>query len=291
MALHVACASATYVLGKAAAVGFNDPAVLTLLRALGAAVIFLLLTGTVIPKPRFRPREWGYLFGLGLLVVPCNQYCFLRGLQYTVPSHPALLYALTPLLVLTMDSLQLRRRPPRIKMAGVALALAGVALILRPWEQGSEFDSIRIGDYWILGAVLSWSVYTVAARSACRRHDPRSVTAWSLIIGALLMLPLAGGDLAALSASTIPLRAWLSLAWLAVITSVVMMLLWNVMLHDLSSVEVAICTNAQPPATALFTAALAGIGWLDRQQDLGLLFFSGMVLVLAGVVLAQFRRA
>ena len=81
------------------------------------------------------------------------------------------------------------------------------------------------------------------------------------------------------------------LAWLAVVTSVIMMLLWNVLLHDLTSVEVAVCTNAQPPATALLTALLAGVGWLDRQQDLGLLFFSGMLLVIFGVMIVQFRRA
>jgi drug/metabolite transporter (DMT)-like permease len=291
MALHVGCASATYVFGKAAAVGFGDPAVLTLLRASGAAVIFLLLTGTVIPLPRFSLREWGYLCWLGFLVVPANQYCFLRGLQYTVPSHPALLYALTPLAVLLLDSLRLKSMPPPAKLIGVCLALAGAAIVLRPWERGAEFNRIRTGDLWILGAVLSWAFYTIAARESCRTHDPRAVTAWSLIIGALMTLPLAGRNLIALPVAAIPVQAWFSLAWLAVITSVVMMLLWNAMLHDLGAVEVAICTNAQPPATALLTAVLAGLGWLDRQQDLGLLFFSGMALVIVGVVLVQFRRA
>jgi len=291
MALHVGLASATYIFGKAAAVGFGDPAVLTLLRASGAAVIFLLLTGTVIPVPRFSLREWGYLCWLGFLVVPANQYCFLRGLQYTVPSHPALLYALTPLAVLLLDSLRLKSMPPPAKLIGVCLALAGAAVILRPWERGTEFHRIRTGDLWILGAVLSWAIYTIAARESCRTHDPRAVTAWSLILGALMTLPIAGRNLIALPMAAIPVQAWFSLAWLAVITSVVMMLLWNAMLHDLSAVEVAICTNAQPPATALLTALLAGLGWLSRQQDLGLFFFSGMALVIIGVVLVQFRRA
>ena len=291
MALHVGGAAGTYVLGKAAAIGFNDPEVLTLLRAMGAAVIFLALTGTLIPKPRFNRREWGYLIGLGLLLVPFNQYCFLRGLQYTVPSHPALLFALTPLFVLILESIRMGRRPPGAKLVGVVLALGGVVLILRPWESSAAFDRLRTGDYWILGAVVSWSIYTIAARAICRKHDPLAVTAWSLIVGALVMLPVAGRDLLTLPAAAIPLKAWLSLGWLAVITSVVMMLLWNVMLHDLSSVEVAVCTNAQPPATALLTACLAGFGWLDPQQDLGWLFFAGMVLVISGVVIAQFRRS
>jgi drug/metabolite transporter (DMT)-like permease len=291
MALHVGGASATYLFGKAAAVGFDNPEVVTLLRAAGAAVVFLLLTGTVIPKPRFDLREWGQLCWFGFLLVPLNQYCFIKGLQFTVPSHPALLYALTPLGVLLLDSLLKKSMPPLPKIVGVGLALGGVVLILRPWESGAQFSRIRTGDFWILGAVLSWVIYTVAVREFCRKHDPRAVTAWSLIIGALMLLPIAGRDLIELSLKTIPAEAWFSLLWLAVITSVVMMLLWNVLLRDLSSVEVAVCTNAQPPTTALLTALLVSLGWLDRQQDLGLLFFSGMLLVLLGVILVQFRRA
>lgn len=289
MALHVCFSSASYIFGKAAVVGFNDPAALTLARALGAAAIFLLLTGTLIPRPRFSGREWLQLLGFGVLLVPFNQYCFLRGLAHTVPSHPALFYALTPLGVLALDSLLSARRPPVAKMTGVGLALAGVILILRPWERSAVFNQIRTGDYWIMGAVLSWMVYTVVVRPICHRHDPRTVTAWSLIIGAALMLPVAGKDLAALPLATISREAWFSLAWLSVITSVVMMQLWNMLLRSLTSVEVAVCTNAQPPTTVLLTVVMTAIGFLDRQPDLGLLFFVGMLLVLSGVLLVQLR--
>jgi drug/metabolite transporter (DMT)-like permease len=289
MALHVSFSAASYIFGKAAAVGFGDPAVLTLARALGAAVIFLLGTGTLIPRPRFARREWLQLMGFGILLVPCNQYCFLRGLQHTVPSHPALFYALTPLGVLALDSLLTTRRPTRSKMVGVGLALAGVSLILRPWAQDASFSQIRTGDYWIMGAVLSWMIYTVAVRPICHRHDPRTVTAWSLIIGATLMLPVAGKDLAALPLATIPPNAWLSLAWLTVITSVVMMQLWNLLLRNLTAVEVAICTNAQPPTTVFLTLVMAAVGFLDRQPDLGMMFFMGMLMVLGGVLLVQLR--
>ncbi len=289
MALHVICSSGSYIFGKAAAVGFDDPAVLTLARALGAAAIFLLGTGTLIPRPRFKPREWLQLLGFAFLLVPFNQYCFLRGLQYTVPSHPALFYALTPLGVLALDSLLSARRPSGAKFAGVVLALGGVVLMLRPWEQGAAFNQIRTGDFWIMGAVASWVIYTVVVRPICRRHDPRTVTAWSLIIGAALMLPVSGRQLAALPLATIPLEVWLSLAWLSVITSVVMMQLWNLLLRNLTPVEVAVCTNAQPPMTVLLSVIMAAIGFLDRQPDLGLLFFVGMLLVICGVLLIQLR--
>lgn len=287
MGLHVFGSAGTYIFGKAAAAAFQDPAALTLARALIAGGVCLLLSGTFIPRPRFDRRQWLRLLGYGLLLVPVNQYCFLRGLQQTVPAHPALFYALTPLGVLAVASLAARSWPAPGKILGVVLGLAGVILILRPWQQGGDVAQWRGGDAWILLAVASWVAYTLLAGRDCRAHDPRTVTAWSLAAGALLMLPLAGPSLAAVDFARIPVRGWLALAWLGLVTSVAMMLMWNVLLRHLRPEEVAICANAQPLATALLAALLAQLGWLEGDQDLGPVFGLGMALVIAGVWLVQ----
>ena len=67
MATHVILASGTYVFAKAAAVGFPDAETLVLARALGAALLLLLLTGWVIPKPRFDLKEWLQILGVSFL--------------------------------------------------------------------------------------------------------------------------------------------------------------------------------------------------------------------------------
>ncbi|MEW6670086.1 MAG: DMT family transporter [Thermodesulfobacteriota bacterium] len=287
MALHVGLAAATYVFSKKAAVGFSNPEALTLSRALGAAVIFLLLSGWAIPKPAFGVKDWLKILGIGILLVPANQYCFLRGLQHTVPSHSALFYALTPLGVLLMVSTLRRRLPPLEKTLGVLLALAGVATVLRPWETGGFASELRSGDFWNLAAVLCWIIYTVAVKGMCRGHDPRVVTAWSLIAGALAMLPLAGHDLLTFNFAALEAGAWLGLVWLVLIASVIMMLVWNILLRHLEPEAVAVCANAQPPATAALSAFLAWAGLLASDQDLSLLFFMGMVLIIGGVWLVQ----
>jgi len=290
MATHVCLASGTYVFAKAAAVGFPDPATLTLARALGAALLLLLLTSSVIPRPQFRLKEWLRILVFGILLVPINQYSFLRGLRHTVPSHPALFYALTPLGVLVLASGLRQKLPAGRKVIGVFFALVGVYFILRPWEAGDTIKEIRTGDFWILGAVLAWVIYTVLARQTCQDHDPRVVTAWSLILGAMVMMPIGGYSLLTMDYSVIQPAAWAGLAWMIVMTSVLMMLVWNVLLHYLGPVEVAICTNAQPPATAALSALMAGIGLLSSDQDLGLIFWLGMVLIVTGVVLVQINH-
>jgi drug/metabolite transporter (DMT)-like permease len=88
----------------------------------------------------------------------------------------------------------------------------------------------------------------------------------------------------------IPLAAWAGLVWMVVLTSVVMMLVWNVLLSYLGPVEVAICTNAQPPTTAVLSAMMAAVGLLSSEQDLGLLFWLGMISILTGVVLVQINH-
>ena len=287
MAAHVILAAGTYVLGKEAAVGFADPGALTLARALGAAVCLLLLSGWAIPRPRFTAGEWLRLLILGIILVPLNQYTFLRGLKLTAPSHPALLYALTPLGVLLLASVLERRWPSRRNVGGVLAALLGVVIILRPWEQGAAVVEMRSGDLWVLAAVLAWVVYTVAAGRTCQERDPRAVTAWSLILGALVMTPISGHTLVTMDFAAVHLGAWLGLVYMVLITSVAMMLAWNLLLRYLGPVQVAICTNAQPPATAALSAVLAGLGILSGEQDLGPLFWLGTVLVVAGVALVQ----
>jgi drug/metabolite transporter (DMT)-like permease len=287
MGAHVILAAGTYVFGKEAAVGFSDPGALTLARALGAAVCLLLLSGWAIPPPRFTRGEWARLLILGVILVPVNQYTFLRGLKLTAPSHPALLYALTPLGVLLLASVLERRWPSARNVGGVLAALSGVVIILRPWEQGAAVVEMRSGDLWVLVAVLAWVVYTLAAGRTCRERDPRAVTAWSLILGAVVMTPISGHTLATMDFAAVHLGAWVGLVYMVMITSVAMMLAWNLLLRYLGPVQVAICTNAQPPTTAALSASLSGLGVLGGEQDLGLLFWLGTALVVAGVALVQ----
>jgi drug/metabolite transporter (DMT)-like permease len=72
-----------------------------------------------------------------------------------------------------------------------------------------------------------------------------------------------------------------------------MNLLWGVLLRWLNPVEVTICMNAQPPATAALQWALQAplLAWgiPFHAEPLGVRFVAGMALVLCGVVLVNWR--
>jgi drug/metabolite transporter (DMT)-like permease len=104
------------------------------------------------------------------------------------------------------------------------------------------------------------------------------------------MTPIGGYSLLTMDYGVIPPAAWAGLAYMIVLTSVTMILIWNVLLRYLGPVEVAICTNAQPPTTAALSALMAGAGLLSTEQDLGPLFWLGMIIIISGVVLVQLEH-
>jgi drug/metabolite transporter (DMT)-like permease len=288
MALHVVLAAVNYVLAKGATQHFASTGALTMTRAAMSAVLLLVLAYTVIPRPSFTPSEWLRIAILGVLLVPLNQYLFLVGLRDTAPGHAALLYAMTPLGVLLLQSALHRRAPPMIKCVAVLVALAGVFLIMRPWATDDpHFREIRTGDAWIAVGAVVWVVATLVTVPLVREHDPRTVTAWSLIVGAVLLLPFTAGDVASTDFAALPAAAWWGLASLVLLASCVMMLLWNALLRHLHPIEVSVCTNAQPVVTAGLTASLLALGYPVADADFGAPFWAGTALVVTGVALAQ----
>ncbi len=280
MGLHTFLSAGTFLLGKAAADNLPTLA-LGLFRFLIAGAGFLVLA-------RLRGLDWWplartewrvYLLA-GFLGVVVNQVAFLGGLAYTLPSHAALLYALTPTMVLLLAWLRGQERPGPRKLGGLALAFTGVVVLLSGRTMGILPSRWVLGDLLILVAVAAWAGYTVLSRPLVQKHGAQMATTLSILFGLLLFLPLGLAGLPRLVVATVPPMAWVGLVYLGLMTSVVSYLLW---FHALSMKEpsrVAIATNGQPVATAL-------LGWIFFGQPITPAFVAGAVLVLAGVLLTQ----
>ncbi|MBN1981473.1 MAG: DMT family transporter [Chitinivibrionales bacterium] len=290
MGLHLCLAAGTYVFSKPAAVEFNNPLFLTTVRSCGALVLLLFMAPLIIPKPMFSLREWCAIIGCGILLVPLNQYTFLIGLQQTAPSHPALLYALTPVFVMLITALREKKSPRLQDISAIMLALGGVVCMLRPWQNNTDVAVLRSGDLWLLAAVLCWALYTSYAKTLFHNRSSITITAWSLIAGALCMIAVGFHSYTGVDFSAISTKGWFGLLWLVTITSVSMMFLWNYLLKRLTALQVSVSTNAQPVATALLCALFYQLGFLTTQQDFSIYFFVAVVCVCGGVIMLQVAR-
>lgn len=282
--LYTLLAAATFIVARVALEEF-DPLALAQLRfvvAASALVVLVIARGGVagglraLLPPR---RDRAAVAWVGLLGTPLNQALFLLGLKQTTPAHAALLYALTPILVLAMALLRRQESLVPMRALGLGLAFAGVALLLFGRGLAAERATLA-GDALVLAAVAAWAAYTARSRELVTRLDPLSVTAAATVFGALVFLPLGVPAVLAQDFARVSLRGWLGLAYVGLVTSVVTYLIWSWALARAEASRVAGFSNLQPVAAAL-------LAWLLLGTPLTLHFALSAAVILAGVALAE----
>ena len=256
---------------------------MAVLRFATATVVFLLLQRLLPGRVRLAREDRGRVLLLGFIVVPVNQGCFLFGLQHTTATHASLLYALTPLVVFLMARRVLGEGNGGQKLIGIAMAFAGVAVILL--ERGLAHElTVAAGDGIILVAVTAWAAYTVLSKPLLTRYPPLVVTSWVIVAGSLMFLPAAvlPGAFPPAEKLTPPVLG--GILYLAIGTSVIAYGLWLYALRRLEASRVAIATNTQPVITGV-------LSWLIFGERFSPAFLLGAALVLAGVTWVETRGA
>lgn len=258
---------------------FIEPLLLVTLRMTLSALVFALLL-LVTPGPKLPPREsWRWLLGYGLIAGPLNQGLFMYGLVRSKATHGGLLYALTPIGVYLLAIALKREQAVGRRFLGIAIAFLGVAVLLLGHGLAEALGPL-VGDLFILGAVAAWVVWTTESRPFAAKHGGVRTASWSLIAGALWMVPAVPFTVSSASLDAIAPTGWYCLVYLVLMTSVASYVLWNYALARVESSRVAVFANLQPIATAL-------AAWAVLDEPLGWSVFVGGALVLLGVRLAQ----
>ena len=269
-------AGGTFPIAKIA-VSSIEPFTLALLRFGIASVAMLLIIVATGRVRKIERGDWLRFIMIGLLAVPLNQLLFLYGLKFTTAGRSALYYGATPIFVFLMAILYLKEKVTPLKVIGMGASFAGVAVILR----GGRLDEgVLFGDFLVILAVIAWAAYTVLGKNLLRKYGSLTVTAYALIIGTLAYLPIGLLPAIRFDYSQVPDAAWLSLLYIAIMTSVVAYSIWYWALARMEASKLAIFQNLQP----IFAAILSMI---VVSETFGFDFYLGGALVIGGVLLTQ----
>ena len=279
MLLHSALSAGTYLAAKRALVELS-PFELALVRFAFAAVLYVALVRA--RGVRVSRADLPAMALLGFIAVPLNQGLFLAGLARSTPGHAALLYALTPIFVFLLARVRLGERATPLKIAGIAVAFAGVLVVLLArGALGLEgAGETLVGDLMILGAVIAWAVYAVGGKIYAERYGAVTSTGVTLVAGTLLYLPLGLLTSDAEHFRALSTVGWASVAYLVVLTSVVSYVIYYWALARVEASRVAIWSNLQPVLTAV-------LAWAVYGENITAPFVAGGAMVIAGVVLTE----
>jgi drug/metabolite transporter (DMT)-like permease len=188
---------------------------LMLLRIAGALAVFTLW-GAARREPLLPPAGLrGRALLLGFLGVFANQSLFLAGLRRTTAVNATVLCATIPLFTTAFSALT-GREPLRARLvAGMAVAFAGLCLVIRP-ERAHFGDASLLGDAMIVVNCAVYGVYLALARDLVVAHGGIAVVRWAFLGGLVFALPVGAADSAAALSALTP-RVGASLAYVLLV--------------------------------------------------------------------------
>lgn len=271
-----------------------DPARLSQLRVTIAFLILLAVVAVTRPSAlRIRRKEIPVLLAFGILGIAMTQYLYFVAIDL-LPVGIALLIEFTaPIMVALWFRFGMHESVNRSVWVGLALALAGLALVGQVWA-GFTLDGL--GVIAAFGAAAALAVYYLLGDLQVRRPEPRdpvSLTMWGFGAAALFWcfaqpwwsFPWSHltGDGFPLGTDGAAVPIWILCCYMIVLGTVVPFWLVVLSLHHIRASQASVIGMTEPLLASL-------IAWVALAEVLSAIQILGAVIVLGGVLLAERSR-
>ena len=241
----------------------------------------------VAQRRGFSARDYAIFALLGFFGVVINQICFTASLRYTSVGHASVIVSMGPIYILVLAVLLRLERWTWRKAGGMAMALAGVAIMAGKSGISTHSPTLH-GDLIALFGSLGFSLYAVLGKRVAGKYDALTMTAYNHFAGAIMILPLALYEARRLGPAAawraIPWQTWAATAYMAVFASAIAYLFYFWLLRFLPVSQVSAFTYLLP-----VTATILGILWLGEPATLA--GFLGAAIVLLGVYWVESARS
>ncbi|WP_196782544.1 DMT family transporter [Chromobacterium paludis] len=281
LALVSAIWGGTFIAGRLLAGGVPPLLAASLRFGIASLTLLAFLAATRTPLARPSARQALQLLLLGGFGIFGYNLCFFYGLQLVSAARASLIVALNPAMIALASWLLLKEALPPLKLAGVALCLAGAGLVI-VGKSGGALAGMHpwLGDLLILGCVGSWVVYSVASRGLSRSLGPLQTVTWSILLGTAMLCAatwiLGAADLAAIA--RLRPAQWASLLYLGALGSALAYIWYYDGIQKIGPTRSGAFIALNPLTAVLLGAALLGERLTPGMMMGGALAILGIVL-------------
>ena len=256
------------------------PAALIGIRLALGAPILALLAGLHRERPPALP-DLARLAGLAALGVSINQLLFVGGLARSGPINATVAVLLIPPFTAGAALLLGREKPRWQRLAGVAIALAGSAVLVGA-ERFDASNTRLVGNAMLVANTASYALYLVLAGRTIAKLGSLRTVAWVMLLGAVEALPFTLGPSLAVDWLALPVSAAGSIVFVVLGPTVGAYFLNAWALSRAESSLVATYVYAQPPIAALASWWLLGVLPTGRVMVAGAIIVVGLALATRG---------
>lgn len=231
-------------------------------------------------------KGWKPVLLLGILGVGCYNTFAYVALQYTAATNAVLLNSFIPIVTIALSWLFLGKRLKPIEAVGVAISFLGATTIIARGDLAVLLGlSLNLGDVWMLGAVLTWAIYTVGLQWRPAGVHPMLMLGALTLVGVLALTPIYAHELGAFGGPARHINLhWGSLAGIAyvgVLPSFVGYIFYNRGVAEVGANKASLFIHLMPVFGTLLSALFLGeLPHLYHFVGIGLIF-SGIYLTMA----------
>jgi len=231
---------------------------------------FLMVRGQAVPRGGAQWKAIGATSTLNILGYHALLYW---GQQHTLEAIAAVIVGLNPILATVFSRALLPdERVGRLGVAGLVLGLSGIAL-LQLLKPGAALDLQGLGELAVAAAVACWALGTVVSRRIDHKMPAVTLTAWQMLIGAVLLHITAfglegGGRMSWTAAGTG------SLLYLALLSSAFGYFLFFFLVQRVGPIRTTVVSTLTP-----ISATIAGVLVLADPVEPRMLIAFGLIVV------------
>jgi drug/metabolite transporter (DMT)-like permease len=215
----------------------------------------------------------------GLLSVTVYHVALNVGERSTTSGVASLLVALAPALTLCFAVASGQERFSRTRLAGIALAFGGVAVVVVLGSGAGEGSTSALGPLIVLIASVSFAAYNVVLKPLLGRADLIAVTSAASLVGTVALLPFGALELPH-ELVHLGLRDTALVLYLGLGATIVGYIGWNVGLRAVEASRAVTFLYVVPPLALTFGALFLG-------EPVTVWIVAGGALIVGGVALAQ----
>lgn len=253
-----------------------------LVMRLAIAGVILGLVMAFTGEWRVARKDWLLLASLGLVGFTFSLGFQFWGTKLSTAHNGGLITSASPALITLFAVWLLKERMTWPNLVALGLASVGVLAVVGP-EAGAEAGSLLwLGNLFLLGAALTWALYTVMGKIAAQRYPSLTVAAYATFSGLLCTMPLAvATEWRHVSLIGLPPMVWWGVAYVGILSTAVAFYFWVKGFSLVDASAGSLFFFAQPLVAAF-------LGWLLLGETLHWYFFVGAALIFAGLVFAAF---
>ncbi|WP_417885378.1 DMT family transporter [Zunongwangia sp.] len=276
-------ASAIYGLNHTIAKGvmptYIQPFGFIMLRVLGAAILFWLLT-PFAPKERIAKNDWPRMLACAIFGMAINMLFFFKGLSLSTPINSSVIVTLSPVMVLILASFILKEKITWLKGIGIGIGLSGaLTLVLFSAKHVDNAPNIPLGNMLFIVNAFSYGLYLVIVKPLTKKYHAITLMKWLFLMGIIINLPVTYTEFIAVDWSNLPFDAIWRMGYVVAGTTFATYLLNIYALKHLSASTISVFMYLQP-LIAIIYAILVGADELNLVKIVaGLLVFVGVYLV------------